>query len=198
VLATYAGWASVAISVYGYLPYVFSIIRGNARPDRPAWFIWTIEYGVILAALVAKHAPLPALALVGVQWLGVAVVFGLSLWRGMGQADPVTVLTLVVVAIGLVAWWKLQDSLIALIISLAIETIGIVFVVIKTIRVPESETYTVWLCAALAGLFGTVAVAATPGAGLVLYLYPVVLLLINAAVVVAKVCRSPKFRFRSR
>lgn len=210
-LAWIATSAATLVSFYGYIPYIIAITRGKARPEATAWFIWAVEYGVMLAALFVKQAAVSTLVLIGAQWCGVLVVFVLAIWRGStthqtSQSTRISVLTclaawwrqmsrlqriaLAAVIASLVVWWLVQDSLVAVLIALAVETVGIVFVIAKTWRDPASETYHVWLCASVAGALGLIALAVTAQADLLSYLYPAVLVVINMAVVVAKFWRG--------
>ncbi len=179
----YIGLAAGLIGVMGYVPYVRDIARRAARPDRASWGIWSVQYVLLFGTQLAGHAA-AALWLPGLQLLGVLVVAVLSVKYGEGRFTRRTALLLAGVGLALALWYVTRNGTVALCLSLAIETAGIVPTAYKAYKDPASETLTMWLSVVLAALLGVAAVQ--PGASLALYIYPVTLAIINMSVVAAQ------------
>ena len=45
-----AGWVAGVLSLVAFVPYIVAILRGETRPNRATWWIWTTTGGVLLAS----------------------------------------------------------------------------------------------------------------------------------------------------
>ncbi len=179
------GWLAAGLSMTGYIWYGITVLRGRVQPERRSWLIWAAQYSVLLVAHEAKAAVDP-LWLVGAQTLGVLVIFELSLVFGVGRYGRKSVGILAGVGAGLVAWGLTSNPTAAIVIALLIELTGAVFTLRHSYRHPDAEPVGPWVLFAVAGLAGLPAVGSEADFGL--YLYPVALMAINAAVVVTVMC----------
>ncbi len=171
----------------GYVPYLRDAWRRASDPDPAAWLLWTVEYGILLAAQAAQHPPWPALSLAALQLTGTVLVFAFlahrSGWRfGAGRW---AVLVCAGGAMGL--WWFTREPAPAMCLALATEGVGMVLVMINAYRRPGSETPATWLIFTVAGLLDLPALS--QHAPRLLYAYPCVPQLIGCSVV-----RQPKIR----
>lgn len=181
------GVAAGIIGILGYIPYIKDILRGSTRPDRVAWLIWTFEYMALFFAQMLEGAS-HSLWLIGLQLLGVIVVFSLSLRRGFGHFTTQARLLLASVFLALLIWWLTKNGALAILILLAIEGLGVGLTVRKTFMHPGSETLTMWICVGIGGALGTLAVGVngTP----VLYAYPLALIVMSGSVIAASLLGS--------
>jgi hypothetical protein len=187
----YIGLAAGLIGVVGYVPYVWDILNGTARPDRASWFIWSLQYVLLFWTQVSGHAA-SVLWLPGLQLLGVLVVAALSVRYGMGVFDKRTALLLAGVVVALGLWYVTKNATVALCISLSIEAVGVALTAYKAFKDPASETLTMWSCVAVGALLDTVAIAR--GASAALYVYPVALAVMNMSVVFAQLLGRRKLQ----
>lgn len=178
----FLGVAAGLVGILGYIPYVKDILRGTTRPDRIAWLIWLLEYTALLFAQIFEGAT-HSLWLIGLQLLGVIIVFILSLQKGLGSFNRQAWLLLATVAATLLLWWATKSGALAILVLLSVEAIGVAITAKKVYQHPGSETLTMWVCIGIGGLLGVLAVGVH--ASLILYAYPLALILMSGSVIVA-------------
>jgi hypothetical protein len=176
------GLVAGVVGLAGYAPYVRDILAGKTQPERTSWLIWTLEYAVLCAAQLAKGAG-PALWLAGLQFVGVIIVYALSFKYGTGRMDRRNATLLMCICLALSAWLFSSDATLTIWILILVEATGGLLTAIKVYREPGSETLTMWVLLAVAGGLGVFAIA--PGNAAVLYLYPIFLVGMGGAIVVA-------------
>jgi hypothetical protein len=199
-LTSPAVWGLLAglTSSAGYIPYLRDAWRRTSDPDPVAWLIWTIEYGVLVAAQAAQHPPWPALCLSGLQLLGTAAVLAVLAARGGWRFSPGRcVLIGVTVVIMSVCWFEHAPGT-AMCLALGAETGAMALVMFRAYNRPASETLLTWYAFALGGLLDLPALGGhAPG---LLYVYPVYFFVMGAGVVVAttlgaRVLRAAPLRY---
>lgn len=179
-LADGFGLAAGIVGIAGYAPYVRDILKGAAKPEKASWLIWALEYAMLFIAQVAKGAA-ASLWLIGLQLLGVVVIYCLALRYGIGGFGRGKQLLLGCVFLAMVAWLVSDDAALTILILLAVEATGVALTAIKAYRQPESETLTIWIMIGCGGLLTLPAIGY--GKDPILYLYPVSLMLVNLCVV---------------
>lgn len=183
-MGEFFGVAAGIVGVIGYAPYVRDILKGTTLPDRVAWFIWTLEYTALFFAQITEGAT-HSLWLVGLQLLGVVVIFCLSLRRGVGNFTRQTYVLLACVFAALLVWHSTQNAALAIIILITVEASGVVLTMLKVYKQPNSETLSFWVLLGAAGLLGIPAVGFNAPA--ILYVYPISLVLMSAGVILTAV-----------
>jgi hypothetical protein len=174
-----AGYMSGILSALSYVPYVRDILKIKTKPERASWLIWTTLGSIAFFSQLAKGAT-DSLWLVGIQTLGVLIVFILSIKYGVGGLTKLDVFSLVMAGVGLILWYITQEPATALLIVIIIDFIGGALTVRKSYYDPESETLITWLLSGIAGIFAMFAVGSL---NFILLAYPVYIFLINFAVV---------------
>lgn len=174
------GLAAGIIGVAGYVPYVRDILKGAAKPEQASWLIWALEYAVLFVAQMAAGAT-SSLWLIGLQLLGVVVIYCLSLRYGCGGFGLGKRLLLGCVFVAMAIWYMADNATLAIVLLLAVEASGVVLTAIKAYRQPGSETLTIWVMIGCGGLLTLTAIGY--GKDPVLYLYPASLVLVNLCVV---------------
>lgn len=183
-MGEFFGVAAGIVGIVGYIPYTMDILKGTTRPDRIAWLIWALEYTALFFAQVHEGAS-HSLWLIGLQLVGVLIVFSLSLHRGMGNLNRHAKILLGCVGLALLTWFFTKNATIAIIILLAVEASGVVLTVRKTYKYPGSETLTMWFLVGVAGILGIPAVGLN--AAPILYAYPLALIFMSGSVIAASV-----------
>ncbi len=120
-----------------------------------------------------------SLFLPGAAVLETALVFALSLRYTSKPFRAKDAIALVAVASGVVAWLLTADALWALLVTIAVDTAGVVLTMVKAHADPDSETLAAWVISALAAV---TALSALGTFSWVLALYPVYCVAANAAV----------------
>ena len=185
------GVAAGIVGIIGYIPYILDILKGQTKPDRVAWFIWALEYAALFYAQAYEGA-VGSLWLIGLQLIGVIIVFSLSLRYGIGAFNRQAKLLLVCVAISLLLWLLTKSASLAILILLAVEASGVILTIRKLYKHPGSETLTMWYLIGIAGILGIPAVGlyASP----ILYAYPIALILMSGSVIIASLLGTKKIR----
>jgi chromate transport protein ChrA len=188
-LGEFFGIAAGIVGIMGYAPYVRDILKRTTRPDRIAWSIWLFEYTALFFAQISAGA-LNSLWLIGLQLVGVAIIFSLSLRYGIGAFTHQAKLLLGCVFVALFIWHSTQNTALAIIILVSVEAFGVVLTMIKTYKEPGSETLSFWAFVGVAGALGIPAVGF--GAQSILYVYPVSLIVMSGGVIGASLLGARK------
>lgn len=190
-MGEFFGITAGIVGVIGYAPYARDVIKGTTTPDRIAWLIWTLEYTALFFAQVTEGAA-HSLWLIGLQLLGVVIIFFLSLRHGVGAFTKHSYMLLAFVFVALLVWHTAQDAALAILILIAVEASGVVLTMIKVFKNPGSETLSFWVLIGTAGALGIPAVGLHAPA--ILYVYPVSLIFMSAGVVGSSLIGARRLR----
>ena len=160
-------------------PYIRDILRGSTIPQRSTWTIWTALSFVVLASQWASGATW-SLALTIGQAVSCAAIFALALRRGVGGVSPVELALLGIAALGIVGWQIADDPTVATCSVVVADLIAVGLMLPKTYRHPGSETLATYAIGVISTLFALAAVGSTAPS---LLIYPVYILVADAAVV---------------
>ena len=184
----YFGLLAGAITFFCYFPYFKDIISRAAKPERASWFIWVILGSIAFFSQLAEGAGF-SLWLVAMDTLGGIVAFILAVIYGTGGLKKRDYIGLVIAGLGLILWYFTRHASYALIITILVDFVGTVLNIIKSYEDPGSETLTVWLCVALAGLLTMISVGKFNP---ILLLYPFYIFLANISVPIAMMLGKAK------
>lgn len=167
------------LAVFGYVPYIISILLGKTRPNRASWFIWTIVGGLLAVSYIAEgdfHA----------IWVPLGYFFGplitaiLSLRYGYAVWTRFDTICIVVAILSLIPWYLSNDATLTLIINLLIDASGALPTILKTYREPHTEDVTAWVIFFVANTMEMFAVTTWNMAAL----YPIYLFLLAGTMVI--------------
>lgn len=151
------GAASGLLIAFSCIPYIRDILLHKTKPQRATWFIWAILLTIAFFAQIAKGGTW-SLITTGVDWLGVVVIFVLSIKHGMGGTTKLNKMALAGAGVGLVLWYFTNEPLFALIVTILIDFIAGMLTIVKTYRQPETETFVAYMICGTGGLLGAIAV----------------------------------------
>ena len=129
------------------MPYWWAIWQGRTRPNRATWWIWTIVGIVIALSYQATGAS-------STLWVPIAYVIGpsgtalLAIKFGEGGWTKFDRTCLLGAAIGLILWGVYRSPYLTLGINIAIDCLGALPTIRKSVQDPYSEDLLAW------GLFG--------------------------------------------
>ncbi len=169
------GELSIIVSAIGLVPYARQIIWGKVRPQRTTWFIWSV---ILAMSLLGYHAAGGGDAfwfLVG-DFLVTLVVFGLSLFKGVGGWGRLDMVCLIIASLGLILWQLSSQPLLVLMGVLVADLMGAIPTIKKALELPQSESASTFLFSTAASAMGFVAVGEW---NLMLLFYPLYLFLAN-------------------
>ncbi len=151
------GLVAALLALLDPIPYVHDILRRRTRPHRATWFIWSVLAIVTLCAQVADGATWSA-AMLGVQAAATVLVFVLSIRWGEGGTGPADATLLLLAAGGILGWAVSSHPVVATLLVMAADAIGLALMLPKTWRDPWSETRSSYILASASGVLGAVAV----------------------------------------
>lgn len=169
------GEFSVVISVAGIIPYVVGIVRGNVRPERTTWFVWSLILALSIWGYHSMGADDSVLFLVG-DLIATGIVFLLSLWRGIGGWTRLDISCLVIALLGLLLWQTSAVPSYGVCGALIADAVALVPTILKALHSPDSETPVTYAFSSLAAACGIVAVGSCD---IQLLVYPVYLFFAN-------------------
>lgn len=138
-----AGQVAGIVSLVAYASYVLAILRGETKPNRATWWVWTVV-GLMLGSSYyysgANHT----------IWVPVSYIIGpfviaiLSIKHGEGGWDRFDKYCLFGAGVSIVLWWAFSSPFIALLINLVIDLMGALPTIRKVYHEPEKEDRTAW------------------------------------------------------
>lgn len=173
------GYISAILSICMIIPYIRDIFRKVTQPERASWFIWTTLGFIAFFSQLAKGAT-DSLWLTAGQTVAVLAIFFLSIKYGVGGLTKRDIRALATAGVGLILWWLTNEALYALLIVIAIDSIGTYLTMIKSYKDPESETMSTWIMSGTSGIFGALAVGSFD---LSLLAYPLYIVIANYTIV---------------
>jgi len=175
-----SGYISAILSILMIAPYIRDIFLLKTKPERASWLIWTVLGFIAFFSQLAKGAT-DSLWLTGGQTLAVFIILMLSIKYGVGGLTKRDTRALVAAGIGLIIWYITQEAAWALLIVIAIDSVGTLLTAIKSYEDPESETFSTWIISGTSGIFGALAVGAFHP---ILLAYPIYIIIANYMIVV--------------
>lgn len=160
------------------VPYVWAIRRGEARPQRTSWFIFSVLTTVAAVAQLIDGAWAGAFLAVGAA-ISFTTIFAMSIRHGVGGSGVPDAIAIVLLIVGLIGWWVTDDPFVAVVAVIFGEFPAVVLTVTKTWKQPSSEAFMTWVIDGIAGVIS----AATVWSWHVDVVYPVWHIITNASVV---------------
>lgn len=176
--ALIAGRLAGLISLAAFVPYIVAIVKGETRPNRATWWIWTTNGLILGASYYASGAENTA-------WVPVSYIVGplvtavLALRYGEGGWTPFDRSCLLGAALGLLFWWMFNSSIVALVTTLLVDFAGALPTIRKAYHAPETEDRVAW------GLFifgNTVNLLAVEAWSFGIAVYPVYMFLASGTI----------------
>jgi uncharacterized protein with PQ loop repeat len=146
----FLGFLAGLLTLLGFLPYIFSIVKSQAKPKRVTWWIWSINSFILLTSYRAEGAD-------NTLWLALSYCIGcvtvalLTLMRGSNNWHLLDYICLLGTIIA-IAVWIMVGSLITFLITLIIDLCGVVPTIVQVFKDPSSEdrkSWTIWLLGGL-------------------------------------------------
>lgn len=185
------GYLSAILSILMVVPYIRDILLLKTRPERASWFIWTVLGFIAFFSQLAKGAT-NSLWLTAGQTLAVLIIVLLSIKYGEGGFVKRDIAALVAAGIGLILWYLTKEAAWALLIVIAVDSVGTLLTALKSYKDPESETFSTWILSGTSGIFGALAVGALSP---ILLAYPIYIIFANYLIVVMMILGRKKEKF---
>ena len=173
-----AGQVAGAASLVAFIPYVLAILRGETRPNRATWWIWTATSFVLLASYYFAGAD--TTIWVPASYFAASFVTALlSIRYGEGGSTPLDRGCLAGAGAGLLAWWWFDSPVVALVMALGVDLAGALPTIRKAWVAPHTEDRLAW------GLFiagNTLNLVAVDRWEFAIAIYPIYFFLVSGAI----------------
>ena len=184
------GVITIVIAVVSYSDYFFSIFRGNTIPRTISWLIWgilgaiafTVQFhaGGGAGAWITGFTAFMCFLVAGTSYLKCTEHFTLYDWVPFSGA-----------LITLVFWFLTEDALVATLLIIVTHTLGFIPTMHNAYTHPDEETAMTFV---LNGVKFSIAIVALNTYMLTTWLYPSVIVLLNAILVSIIVTRRISIR----
>jgi hypothetical protein len=154
------GLLSALLNLSSIIPYVYSIIKGKARPNRVTWIIWSFLAWTLFIASLQSGAKATSF------WLGSAVfnstlIAILSFWRGVWKKDTLEISCFIFGIIGIVLWLVTKQASVSVYVGAIVDIIAIIPTVRKVLKDPLSEPKIAWTMGITAAVLNVLAIDST-------------------------------------
>jgi len=180
------GYIGGILMIISVIPYTRSILKGDTKPHRITFLIWTILILIAFFSQLAKGATWSLLLTAG-DSIAVLITFILSIKYGVGGFRKIDILSLIGAGFSLILWYFTKEPAFALFLIILIDLIGLNLTVIKTWKNPETENWVAWAMCAVGGFFGILAVG---NYNFILLSYPIYICLANLSVAIIILSRK--------
>jgi hypothetical protein len=174
-MTTYFLYLSTIFAIISPIIGITSTLKGTFKPQRMTRFLIMVVSFLFVGTLLAqgdKNSIVIAVA----QTIGSAIIFFLSLKRGLGGSAKLDFIVLVAAIISLIVWKSTNNPTLGLIMSIATDLIGFTPTLIKAWQLPHSEDWRFYCSDVLASTFSLLSIT-TPD--IKVWIFPIYILFIN-------------------
>ncbi len=187
------GVVSVSLAVIGYGIYFRQIFLGKVKPHAFTWFVWSLTTGIVFAAQIVRNAGAGAWV-TGALCLVCFSIFVISLFKGQKTFVILDWIFLAVTLFALLLWKVTRDPLLSVILITITDALGILPTLRKSYLKPYEENITLFAFNSVRSLISIFALASYT---ITTWLYPSMLVVMNALVVLVIIFRKPYFVIKS-
>lgn len=177
------------ISFGAYLVYIISILKGETIPSRATWWILTIV-GSVTGASYYFSGAVDSIWVPIADVIGIFIVAVLSIKYGEGGFNKFDITCFFVSMTGLLLWYIFKSPVIALILNLMMDFVGMLPTIKKSYLEPTGESGFSWLLTFTGNVLNFGAIS-SPTFGVLIY--PIYMSITSGSV--AALLYFPKTRF---
>ncbi len=145
------------VNLIAYFPYLMSILRGETKPSKVTWWVWSTLEIMMTASYIMSGAE-------STKWLPIASCAGmiltaiLSIWYGKKGWSNIDSICLAGSIIGIVVWILSGVPIIALVCFLVVDLLALIPTCVKSWKNPKEEDLFAWIITLLSGFINLFAV----------------------------------------
>src|SRR6267142_243390 len=122
------------------ITYIVSILQERTKPHRMTRFILFFVTALNFLSILAVHGNIGADIFAGVMFAQSAVIFVLSLWRGVGGTTKLDWMCLAIAILGVIGWKITGNPVMGILFSILSDLSAYIPAFIKTWKHPYTET----------------------------------------------------------
>jgi len=184
------GSATIFLSLVGYVPYLRDVFKGKTKPHAFSWIVWTLVTFVVGIAQLAAGAGWGTIHNLVTGFIGLVIIF----YALKNKDKDITRTDIVLFALALLSiplWVFTKNPVYSIVLITGIDILAFIPTLRKTWHDPASETLISYV---LAGLKYCLALGAIGTYDFSTLLYPIVLVIMNVAIVTIMVARRKPVR----
>ena len=163
------------------LSYLISTLRGETKPNRVSWLIWTVAPFIAFSAELSKGVGIQSLMTFMVGFNPLLILFASfvnkkSEWK-LGRLDFICGGLAI---LGLIFWMILREGNVAIFFAIVADGLAAIPTIVKSFRFPETENYLGFLGGAIAAGMTMLTIQTW---GFAHYGFPIYILLVNTLLV---------------
>jgi hypothetical protein len=175
--------------VYVGVPYVLSILSGKTKPHQFTWIIFSLVNGIIVVSQYIAGARLSDLIYLAFFIESLSYV-ALSFKYGVRNTSKYDLALFSLALLTIILWITTRNNLIAIFLSIAIDTLATTMLILKVHRYPGSEPLWLWGIGTISVTFNCLSLLVHPLG--VIYIRPLYSFISDLAVVAAIYAFRPK------
>lgn len=169
-----------SVLLLGNIPYIRSIRRGDTRPNRVTWGIWT-TIGFLLLGSSYSLGATNTLWLMIAQVISQLVITFYAFKYSRGKWQRLDRICIAGAGLSLLLWWRSGSPLVALVMNIAMDMLGAVPTITKIYDDPNSEDLTFWVMSFTSAVLNLLAIENFDRS---LIIFPLYLFLLNTLVLI--------------
>jgi len=143
-LGAILGIVAGIIAFIAYIVYIKAILKGESKPNRATWFIWTFV-GLVLATSYYFSGAHNTIWVPFMEFLGPLTIAILSIKYGEGGVrSKLDLVCFVGAIISLILWFAFNSPVVALVTNLVIDVFALIPTIKKSYLRPEGEDFWAW------------------------------------------------------
>lgn len=182
--------ASVALSLWGLVLGLKSILRGYFKPQRMSRFLFFLIFVLLFLTLLAQGDK-NSIYVAFIAMISTFLIFVLSIKKGMGGASKFDFLILAMALIALSAWVLSNNPFLGLVMTILAGILAYIPTILKAIKFPETEDWFFYSVYSLASFFSLISIEEFTLAKVI---FPVYLILANSLLVTIIIVRLKKMK----
>lgn len=177
----YLGILAGAIAFFAYAIYIRSILRGESKPSRTTWWIWSLM-GLVLFLSYFFSGAENTIWVPLVEFIGPLSIAIFSIRYGEGGLDNKTdMICLIGAIVSIIVWIIFNNPVVALTTNLFIDSFALIPTIRKSYLRPENESFKAWFGTWIADTLNLFAVEKISFA---LLIYPVYMFISDTVVII--------------
>ncbi len=186
------GLITVVLAFVGIVPYIVDIFRGKTKPHIFTWTVWALVTILAFFGQWQKGGGAGSWT-TGVTGLLTIFIAIISIKYGSRDITKSDIIIFVTALIAIIPWLLTSDPTLSIIILTIVNTLAFIPTIRKTIKDPESETFSSYV---IHTFRHSLSILALSSYNLATFLYPAVVALSNLTVVIIILKSRLKFSAR--
>jgi hypothetical protein len=148
---------SAAFLLIAPITYIISIFKGRTKPHRMTRFILFFVTALNFISILVVNGNIGANVFAGIMFAQSAVIFFLSLWRGVGGTTKLDWTCLTIAILGVVMWKLTGNPVMGILFSILADLAAYIPAFLKTWKHPSTETPWYYVAGTISAVLSLVA-----------------------------------------